>query len=65
MATTYTDRELLRLWREKATRDIALTQAEKDKFIAAYWDGKLPRVRNCDLGQWVEDGCRSFEDHGG
>jgi len=60
MATThYTTADLRRLWLEKVTRDVPLTQAEKDMFIAAYWDGQLPKV-GYELGQWVEDGCRSF-----
>jgi len=57
----YTADELRRLWNEKATRGVPLTQEEKGKFIAAYWDGKLPQVRGYDLGQWVEDDCVSFE----
>lgn len=65
MATTYTTDELRRLFYEKACRDIPLTDDEKAKFIAAYWDGKLPKSRSYSLEQWVEDGCKSFMDHGG
>ena len=65
MATTYTIEELLGLFHNKACKNVPLTDDEKAKFIAAYWDGKLPKTRSYSLEQWVEDGCHSFEDLGG
>lgn len=52
--------ELLRLWNDKVTRNVPLSEAEKNAFIDAYWGGRLPRVPHYDVTQWVEDGCRSF-----
>lgn len=60
MATKRSTEELRRLWNEKVTKGIELTQDEKDSFVDAYWCGYLPYVQDYNLQQWVEDGCRSF-----
>ena len=56
-----TTEELRRLWNDKVTRGVALSDAEKGAFRAAYWAGRLPAVRDFSVQQWVEDGCRSFD----
>ncbi len=48
---------VLKLW-EKSFRE-PLSKEEKGLCIAAYHDDTLPRVKNHNLYQWVEDGCPS------
>ena len=58
----YTTEDLRQLWQTKVTKNIPLTEGEKVQFIDAYYMGKLPPVRgDYDLGQWVEDGMKSFD----